>query len=297
MAPSAIANTNNTTSKHGEEMNIFKMKGADTANLAVGAANGKSTIPTLPDFKSKEEERKYHKEHLVAAFRVFAANGFDEGLSGHMSLRDPVNPNTFWINPYTMHFADINVSDLVCVTEEAEIVHGIHSVNAAGFAIHSEIHKAHPWINAVCHAHSTAGKAYSTFGKPLPPLTQDSLKFYGRHSILHEYGGPVLSTEEGQAIAGVINDDTNMVILQNHGLLSIGTTIDEACYWFCSFDKCCQAQLLIDAASPFNGGPKRIDEEIAIKSAKILGARSRGWLHFQAYYTNMVRKTGGSFLQ
>ncbi|KAI0140254.1 class II aldolase/adducin N-terminal [Pestalotiopsis sp. NC0098] len=297
MAPSAISNASPATGSHGEGMDIFTKKGADTVNLAVGAANGKSTIPTLPDFATKEEEQKYHKEHLVAAFRVFAANGFDEGLSGHMSLRDPIDPQTFWINPYTMHFADITVSDLVRVTEDAEVVHGAHAVNAAGFAIHSEIHKAHPWVNAVCHAHSTAGKAYSAFGKPLPPLTQDSLKFYGHHSILHEYGGPVLSTDEGRAIAGVIGDDTNIVILRNHGLLSVGATIDEACYWFCSFDKCCQAQLLIDAASAFHGEPSRIDEEVAVKSAKILGARNRGWLHFQAYYSNMVKKTNGSFLQ
>ncbi|KAK6199117.1 hypothetical protein LQW54_010100 [Pestalotiopsis sp. IQ-011] len=253
MAPSAISNTYAATGGHGEGMDIFTKKGADTVNLAVGAANGKSTIPTLTDFATKDEEQKYHKEHLVAASRVFAANGFDEGLSGHMSL-------------YTMHFADITVSDLVRVTEDAEVVHGTHAVNAAGFAIHSEIHKAHPWVNAVCHAHSTAGKAYSAFGRPPPPLTQDSLKFYGHHTSCTS-------------------------------LLSVGATIDEACYWFCSFDKCCQAQLLIDAASAFHGEPRRIDEEVAVKSAKILGARNRGWLHFQAYYSNMLKKTNGSFLQ
>ena len=198
---------------------------------------------------------------------------------------------------YSIHLADIKVSDLVCVTEDAEVVHGIHSVNAAGFAIHSEIHQAHPWINAVCHAHSTAGKAYSAFGKPVPPLTQDSLKFYGHTSILHEYHGPVLNTDEGKAIAGVINEETNMVILRNHGLLSVGTTIDEACYWFISFDRCCQAQLMIDAAAAFHGAPRPIDEKTAVESAKMLGARQRGWLHFQPYYSNMLEKANGAFLQ
>ncbi len=195
-----------------------------------------------------------------------------------------------------MHFADITVSDLVRVTEEAEVVSGRHYVNAAGFAIHSEIHKAHPWINAVCHAHSTAGKAYSTFGRPLPPLTQDSLRFYGKHSILHEYHGPVFSTDEGRAIASVINDETNIVILQNHGLLSVGTTIDEACYWFLSFDRCCQSQLMVDAATPARGAPVEIDEVVAKESARVIGARPRGWLNFQPYYSNMLAKTGGAFL-
>lgn len=196
-----------------------------------------------------------------------------------------------------MHFSDIKVSDLVCVTEDAEVVHGIHSVNAAGFAIHSEIHQAHPWINAVCHAHSTAGKAYSVIGKTIPPVTQDSLKFYGKTSILHEYHGPVLNTEEGKAIANEINDETNMVILRNHGLLSVGTTIDEACYWFLSFNRCCEAQMMLDAVAPYHGPPRLIDEKVARESAKLLGARQRGWLQLQPYYTNILEKTGGRFLQ
>lgn len=194
-----------------------------------------------------------------------------------------------------MHFADITVSDLVLVTEDATVLQGTHSVNAAGFAIHSEIHQAHPWINAVCHAHSTAGKAYSAFGRPLPPLMQDALKFYGaKQSILREYGGPVLSTDEGKAIAGVITAETNVVILKNHGLLSVGTTIDEAAYWFCAFDRCCQAQLMIDAVG--NERPEEVEEEIARESMRVLGQRQRGWLHFQPYYNNMVKQTGGEFL-
>ncbi|KAI0414709.1 class II aldolase/adducin N-terminal [Xylaria grammica] len=164
----------------------------------------------------------------------------------------------------------------------AEVISGKHSVNAAGFAIHSEIHEAHPWINAVCHAHSTAGKAYSAFGKPLPSLTQDSLKFHGKHSILYEYHGPVLSTKEGKAIARVINDRTNVVILKNHGPLSVGTTIDEACYWFICFDRCCQSQLMIDAATPARGEPATIDEEVAREAADTIGTRSRGFSSFPA---------------
>lgn len=69
--------------------------------MAVGVQtkDGRSNVPTIPDFKTKEEEQKYCKEHLAAAFRVFAERGYDEGVAGHMSLRDPVHPDRFWINP------------------------------------------------------------------------------------------------------------------------------------------------------------------------------------------------------
>ncbi|KAH6679898.1 class II aldolase/adducin N-terminal [Plectosphaerella plurivora] len=269
--------------------------------MAVGAQtkDGRSTVPTIPKFQTKEEEQRYCKQHLVAAFRVFADRGYDEGVAGHMSLRDPIQPDHFWINPYAMHFADITVSDLVLVNEDAEVVQGDHAVNAAGFSIHSEIHKAHPWINAVCHAHTVYGKAYSVFGKKLPPVMQDSLRFYGSHSVNLDYGGVVLSSDEGKNIAATLGPRDKVCILQNHGLLSVGETIDEAAYWFVCFDKCCQAQLAIDAVVHAQGDesrPKEVDHKTAFFTEQRIGTRHRGWLNFQPYYTNMVRKTKGEFL-
>lgn len=198
-----------------------------------------------------------------------------------------------------MHFSDICVSDLVLVNEEAEVIEGNHAVNAAGFLIHSEIHKAHPWINAVCHAHSTYGKAYSVFGKKLPALMQDALRFYETHSVLPEYGGVVLSADEGKNIAAVLRPQDKVCILQNHGLLSVGETIDEAAYWFMCFEKCCQSQLAIDAVVRVNEKdftPIEVDHETATFTQERTGTRERGWLNFQPYYTRMLKRTKGEFL-
>lgn len=87
---------------------VFGKKGTDLKSMAVGSQtkDGRSAVPTIPVFETKEEERKYCKEHLACAFRVFAERGFDEGVAGHMSLRDPVLKDHFWINPYVLcqHF-------------------------------------------------------------------------------------------------------------------------------------------------------------------------------------------------
>lgn len=87
--------------QHDHRTTVFNKKGADVDGLAVGARtkDGRSVMPRRPTFSSKEEEQKYCKEHLACAFRVFAENGFDEGIAGHMSLRDPIRPDHFWINP------------------------------------------------------------------------------------------------------------------------------------------------------------------------------------------------------
>lgn len=199
-----------------------------------------------------------------------------------------------------MHFADIRVSDLLLVNKDAEVIQGDHAVNAAGFLVHSEIFKAHPWINAICHAHSIYGRAYSVFGKELPPLTQDSLRFYETHSVLREYHGVVLSAEEGKSIAAVLRPQDKVCILQNHGLLSIGKTIDEAAYWFTCFEKCCQSQLAIDGAVQSNEPshqPIMIDHETARSTQEKIGTRQGGWMNFQPSYTHMLKKTNGEFLQ
>ena len=54
----------------------------------------------IPFYASLEAERHAILEHMAGAFRVFARRGYGEGLAGHISLRDPENPNTFWTNPY-----------------------------------------------------------------------------------------------------------------------------------------------------------------------------------------------------
>ena len=134
------------------------------------------TIGRYPKFQSLEEERLYRKQHLAAVFRIFADRGFDEGVAGHISVRDPILTDHFWLNPLSQHFSTICVSDLVLVNEDGEVVEGgnIEVVNAAAFAIHGEIHKARPDVHAACHAHSVYGKAWSVFGRELDMMTQVS---------------------------------------------------------------------------------------------------------------------------
>lgn len=114
------------------------------ANASVGAlgtsASGKKLkIRKYPEFETLEEERQYRKQHLAAAFRIFADRGFDEGVAGHISVRDPILTDHFWLNPLSQHFATITVSDLELVNEDGQVVIGDEPINAAAFAIHSEV--------------------------------------------------------------------------------------------------------------------------------------------------------------
>jgi len=65
---------------------------------------------------SVAEERLYRKQRLAATFRLFSRYGFDQGLAGHVTVRDPEFPDRFWINPLSAHFSQIKVSDLQLVS-------------------------------------------------------------------------------------------------------------------------------------------------------------------------------------
>lgn len=196
-----------------------------------------------------------------------------------------------------MHFSQICVSDLVLVNEDGEVVIGDEPINAAAFAIHSEIHKARPDVHAACHAHSVYGKAFAAFGRELDMITQDSLRFYKSHSVYDNFGGVVLDREEGKRIAAALGNG-KAVILQNHGLLTVADSVDAAAFWFISLDKTCHAQLLVDAAEQGSGHKKKIiNDEEAEFTYKSIATDDKGWLSFQGYYDEQLAKTGGSFLK
>lgn len=253
------------------------------------------SIRKYPSFSSLEEERLYRKQHLAAAYRVFAMRGFDEGVAGHISVRDPILEDHFWLNPLSTHFSQIKVSDLILVNEEGQVVEGDQPINAAAFAIHSAVHKRRPDVHAACHAHSVYGKAWSAFGRELDMYTQDSLRFFRSHGVYKHFGGVVLEGDEGERIADALGDG-KAAILQNHGILTVGQSVDEAAFWFLSLDKTCQAQLLISAASGGGIKPKVIPDEEAAESYKQVGTPEKGWLAFQGYYDEVLAKTGGDFL-
>ena len=235
--------------------------------------------PQFPTFDSVEEERLHRKQRLAAAFRLFGQFGFDEGVAGHITARDPELLDHFWVNPLAMSFKQIKVKDLILVNDQGEVVEGTWPVNAAAFAIHSQVHAARPDVVAAAHAHSLNGKAWSSLRRPLDPLTQDSCAFYGDHAVFDDFTGVVLDLEEGKRIAHALGDH-KAVILSNHGLLTAGHTVDEAAWWFITMERTCQAQLLAEAA----GRPVLIDREQAEKTAGQVGSHLAGWFSFQPLY-------------
>lgn len=236
--------------------------------------------PHVPVFdRSTDEERLHRKQRLAAAFRIFGRLGFDEGVAGHITARDPEHSDCFWVNPFGMSFKQIRVADLLLVNHAGEILHGSWPVNAAAFAIHSAVHAARPEIVAAAHSHSVHGKAFSALHRPLLPLTQDSCMFFGDHAVDCDYGGVANDVEEGKRIAAALGEN-KAAILANHGLITVGQSVDEATYWFTSMERSCQAQLLAEAA----GEPRVIPDEVAEQVHAHVGSPLAGWFSAQPLF-------------
>jgi len=242
-----------------------------------------ANLPMPPTFATPAEERRHRKERLAGAFRLFARFGFDEGVAGHITARDPERPDCFWVNPFGVYFGHIRVSDLILVNHKGEVIEGNRPVNGAAFAIHSRVHAARTDAMAAAHAHSLYGKSWSSLGRLLDPVTQDACAFYEDHAVFDDYTGVVYETSEGDRIAKTIGNH-KAVILRNHGLLTVGQTVEEAAWWFITMERSCQAQLLAEAA----GKPLSIAAQSALITRGQVGSSYAGWFQFQPLWSKIA---------
>jgi ribulose-5-phosphate 4-epimerase/fuculose-1-phosphate aldolase len=237
----------------------------------------------IPQIESVEDIRRDRKNKLAAALRLFGKFGFDEGVAGHITVRDPEQLDHFWVNPMGKSFKQIKASDLLLVSHTGDVVQGNGLLNGAAFTIHSQIHMANPKVTAAAHSHSVYGKAFSSLGKLLAPLTQDACAFYEDHVLFDDFNGVVLDNSEGKQIAAALGN-CKAAILQNHGLLTVGETIDAAAWWFITLERSCQAQLMAEAA----GIPKVIRHDVALTTRETVGSPLAGWFSFLPLYEVII---------
>jgi len=250
-----------------------------------GAPANVLNMPRPPVFANAAGERLHRKQMLAAAFRLFSKFGFDEGVAGHITARDPERLDHFWVNPFGMHFGQIRASDLILVNHHGEVVEGKYPVNGAAFAIHSRVHAARPDVVAAAHAHSLNGKSWASLGRLLDPITQDACAFYEDHGLFAEFTGVVYETSEGERIAQALGQH-KAAILRNHGLITVGQCVEEAAWWFITMDRSCQAQLLAEAA----GKPVKIDHATAVGTREQVGSHLAGWFQFQPLLARITRE-------
>ncbi|MET8691830.1 class II aldolase/adducin family protein [Streptomyces bauhiniae] len=237
-----------------------------------------------PMHESVDEERRHRKERLAGALRLFGRAGFEDGVSGHITARDPEFSDCFWVNPFGMPFKHVTVSDLVLANQDGQVVQGAYHVNQAAFTVHAAVHAARPDVVAVAHCHSTHGRALASLGEVPDPITQESCAFYEDTALYDAYTGVTVDAEEGRRIASVLGSNKALV-LRNHGLLTVGDSVDAAAWWFMSMERSCQVQLTAEAA----GRPVLIEHRQAVATREQLGGDLVAWINYQPLWQDISR--------
>ena len=253
------------------------------SNDAYHALFGHLALPTFASSSRRNAGTASSAWRQASGFsRAF---GFDEGASGHVTARDPEFPNTFWVNPFGMHFSQIKVSDLIRVDAEGHVVEGDRPVNVSAFAIHSQVHQARPDVVAAAHAHSMHGRAWAAIGRPLDPITLEACAFYEDHVFFDDTQVVITEADEGARIASNLGPH-KAAILRNHGLLTVGGTVEAALWWFISMERCCQAQFLVESI----GKPLLVDAVQARSTSAVNGTPVAGWFNYQPLWDMIVKQ-------
>ena len=195
---------------------------------------------------------------LAAAFRLVDLHGWSDLLATHLSVRVPNTGDQFLINPFGMLFEEITASSLIKIDGDGNILsESAYGFNPAGFVIHSAVHMARNDAICVFHTHTQAGVSVATQEDGLMPLTQHALAVLA-HTGYHDYEGIAMDLDERARIACDLADN-NILILRNHGLLTVGQTVGEAFMWLYRAERACRMQIAFQQAG---ARPNDISAEI-----------------------------------
>lgn len=198
---------------------------------------------------------------LAALYRIVAHFGWTDILATHMSVRVPGEPNCFLINHYEEMFDEITASSLIKMDLEGNVYGKQGRFNKAGFTIHSGVYKARPDANCAMHTHTRAGAGAAMLRHGLRPISQDALIVLD-DVVYHEYGMP--ATQEECDALGVSCQKGSCVVLLNHGLLTLGATVQGTLMNMYMLERACELELI---ASSFKEPPVMVDPAVVQKMA------------------------------
>ena len=201
---------------------------------------------TQTDAAAIPETEAALRVQLAACYRLVAHFGLDDLIYNHISVRMP-GVEHFLINPYGILFSEVTASCFVKIDLDGlKVEPSPYEVNRAGFVIHSAIHAVREDAACVLHTHSEAATAVSALAEGLLPLSQFAMRYQG-HMGFHGYEGVSIDVDERLRLAADIGPH-KVLLLRNHGVLTVGRTVPEAFILMYYFEKAARVQLMAQAA-------------------------------------------------
>ncbi|BBJ46360.1 class II aldolase/adducin family protein [Streptomyces antimycoticus] len=230
-------------------------------------------------------ERDVLRQSLVEGIHLLAELGYSEGIAGHVSVRDPEDPDAYWVNPFGLDFHHVRVDDLLLVGAQGTVLEGSGELNPSVDPLHGELHRNRPDLVAFAHTHAMYGKTWSSLGRLLDPITQDACVLYRRHGLYDRFTGLVNARQEGKEVIEAMGDGT-AVIMQNHGFLTGGRSLGEAIWLFIVMERAAASQLMAEAV----GTPRLIPHETALETGRALARLEFADRQYRNLYETTCRR-------
>jgi ribulose-5-phosphate 4-epimerase/fuculose-1-phosphate aldolase len=220
-----------------------------------------------------DELRAHRRTRLALAYRVFGALRWGSLGDGHISARDPLRPDHFWLARYGVPFGDVTVDDLVLVAPDGSVAEGEGYINPAAYCIHAPIHEARPEVVSAAHTHTPFGTPFCALVEPLRPISQESTAFFEDHALFDDEEVNIVSTDGGKRIAQALGPH-RAVLLRNHGTLTVGGSVDECVGWYVMLERTCEVHVKTPQGRPISDAAARIAKQS-------VGTVEAGWQVFQ----------------
>lgn len=216
-------------------------------------------------------ERSRRQAEVVAGYRIFASYGWGDDGSGHISARDPELADSFWLLRYGVAFAKATVADLVLVGPDGAATsdNGEATINEAAYCIHAPIHRARPDVVSVVHTHTGYGTPFAAQARPIRACSQEACAFHDDQAVFEGEELDVLDPAVGDRLAAALGH-RRLLILANHGLLTVGATVGQAVGFFVLAERAAEVEVKAGAAA------RVVSDDAAAAVYRSVGLASHG---------------------
>ncbi|XP_028658100.1 alpha-adducin isoform X4 [Erpetoichthys calabaricus] len=208
------------------------------------------------DSVAYEKGEKLLRCKLAAFYRLTDLFGWSQLIYNHITVRLNSEQERFLIVPFGLLYSEVTASSLVKINLQGEIVDRGSTnlgVNQAGFTLHSAVYAARPDVKCIVHIHTPAGAAVSAMKCGLLPISPEALSLGS--VTYHDYCGILVDEAEKVLIQKNLGPKSKVLILRNHGLVSVGETVEEAFYYIHNLVRACEIQVRTLASA---GGPDNL---------------------------------------
>ncbi|XP_070805073.1 alpha-adducin isoform X10 [Pituophis catenifer annectens] len=191
-----------------------------------------------------EKGEKLLRCKLAAFYRLADLFGWSQLIYNHITVRVNMEQEHFLIVPFGLLYSEVAASSLVKVNFQGDVIDRGSTnlgINPAGFTLHSAIYAARPEVKCIVHIHTPAGAAVSAMKRGLLPISPEALSL--GEVAYHDYHGILVDEEEKVLIQKNLGPKSKVLILRNHGLVSVGESVEEAFYYIHNLVVACEIQV------------------------------------------------------